>query len=281
MNKEVSFLSSVKTCASIFKIRTAEGFQYRTAALTGAATGIFWALIEITVFIVFYTYADKRDAGILAGLSLRQVVSYAWLTQVLFHMQVLSLDSDILSKINSGDVGIELCRPLSLYSHWFAKSAAGKLAPIFWRGPITLIAGILMPASYSLSPPASMDGFFWMLVSLLAAFLLCSSFGMLMTAVRLNIVWGDGPVYLIMLIGMVLSGSYLPLQLWPKFMQSFLILQPFAGYLDIPLRLYLGTLSAQNALWAVGLQLAWSILFIISGRLLMAKQLKSIIVQGG
>jgi len=86
---------------------------------------------------------------------------------------------------------------------------------------------------------------------------------------------------MIMLIGMVLSGSYLPLQLWPKFMQSFLILQPFAGYLDIPIRLYIGTLSAQGAILAVGLQLVWSMVFIIAGKLLMAKRLKSIIVQGG
>jgi ABC-2 type transport system permease protein len=104
---------------------------------------------------------------------------------------------------------------------------------------------------------------------------------MLTCAVRLNISWGDGTTYIMMLIGGVLSGCYLPLQLWPKFMQNFLLIQPFAGYLDIPLRFYIGTISPKNAVWAIGIQLVWIITFIIAGRMLMTKRLKTIIVQGG
>ena len=84
-----------------------------------------------------------------------------------------------------------------------------------------------------------------------------------------------------MLAGGVLSGAYLPLQLWPEFMQGFLIIQPFAGYLDIPLRLYLGTMSLSIAVYAVGLQIIWTAFFILCGKKLMNIRLKSIIIQGG
>ena len=100
-------------------------------------------------------------------------------------------------------------------------------------------------------------------------------------AIRLNITWDEGPTYIMMLIGGILSGSYLPLQLWPEFMQDFLIIQPFAGYLDIPLRLYVGTLMPKDAFWAIGLQIFWIIAFIIAGRFIMSVRLKKIIVQGG
>jgi ABC-2 type transport system permease protein len=170
---------------------------------------------------------------------------------------------------------------MDLYLHWFSKTAASRLIPLMWRGSFTILAGLLMPVSFRLSPPASLDSFLWMLLSLFSAFLLCTSYGMLVCAVRLNITWGEGPTYIIMLVGGVLSGGYLPLQLWPKFLQGFLLIQPFAGYLDIPLRLYLGTLLPQQGIWAVGLQLMWTAVFIAAGRYLMAARLKNIVIQGG
>lgn len=274
-------LYSLKACFSLFRIKTAEGFQYRMAGIAGATTSIFYAIIEILVYSIFFHYAANKTGGLLAALDLKQVVSYLWLAQVLFLMQPMSVDGEILGKITSGDVGIELCRPMDLYSHWFAKIAAARLSPLIWRGSTVLIAGLLMPSAYRLSPPATWVSLLLMLVSLLSAFLLCSAYGMLACAIRLNINWGEGPVYMIMLVGGVLSGSYLPLQLWPDFMQKFLLLQPFAGYLDIPVRFYLGVLKAEDGLWAIGMQVFWVMVFILAGRYLMGRRLKNIVVQGG
>lgn len=273
--------SNLKACFSLFRIKTASSLQYRMAGLAGASTSIFWVLIEITVYIIFYTYANNKESGIMGTLTLKQVISYAWLTQVLFLMQPMSIDDEILNKIINGDVGIEMCRPIDLYFHWFSKTAASRLTPLIWRGSIVLIFGMLMPTSYRLSMPLSFLGFLCMLISILSALLLCTSYAMLTCAVRLNITWGDGPTYIMMLIGGVLSGAYLPLQLWPKFMQGFLLLQPFAGYMDIPLRFYIGTLLPKDAFFAILIQLIWVVVFIIAGKILMSYRLKTIIVQGG
>ncbi len=275
------FLSTTKAYLSIFRIKTAEGFQYRLAAFAGASISIFWVYIEIIVCSVFYHYSNRPLAGITAGLPLPELVTYIWLAQIMFLMQPLSIDSDILGKIQSGDVSLELCRPLDLYQHWFAKVAAGRLVPLFWRGSIILIVSLLIPAPYGLMLPDSLTALLCTILSTFSAFLLCSAYGTLVCVIRLSVPWGDGPTYMIMLIGSVLSGSYLPLQLWPDFLQPFLLLQPFAGYLDIPLRFYLGALSPDNILWAVGLQLAWSLVFILLGKLLITKKINRLIVQGG
>ncbi len=273
--------STIKACFSLFRIRTAASLQYRMAGLAGASTSIFWALIEITVFSIFYTYASNKEVGMMATLTLKQVITYTWLAQGLFLMQPMNIDSEILNKITSGDIGIEMCRPLDLYFHWFSKNAATRLTPLFWRGSIVIIFGLLMPTAYRISPPSSLLGFLCMLLSVASALLLCTSYAMLTCAVRLNITWGEGPTYIMMLIGGVLSGTYLPLQLWPKSLQGFLLIQPFAGYLDIPLRFYIGTMDPKNAPWAIGLQLIWTVIFIIAGRMIMSRKLKTIIVQGG
>lgn len=274
-------LLTLRACLSIFRIKTAEGFQYRAAGFAGASVSIFYSLIEITVYSVFYHYAAKPLAGLLAGYSLSQVITYVWLAQTLFLMQPMNIDSDILSKITTGDVGIELCRPLDLYLHWFSKNAGGRLVLLFWRGSVVLLTGMLVPSPFRMLPPVSFLGFLCMLFSILSAFLLCTAFGTLACCIRLNITWGDGPTYILMLLGSVLSGVYLPLQLWPDFLQRFLYLQPFAGYLDIPLRLYLGTLPPSKALPAIAMQLFWTAGFILAGKWILSKRLTKIIVQGG
>ncbi|HEX2944384.1 MAG TPA: ABC-2 family transporter protein [Clostridia bacterium] len=273
--------ATLKTCLSIFRIKTAESLQYRMAGLAGATTSIFFALIEITVYTVFYKYSSNQNAGLAAGLSLRQAVSYVWLGQLLFLMQPNFIESDILGKINSGDIGVELCRPLDLYANWFARTASTRLSPLLWRGLPIIFFAVIMPPAYRLELPSSLSGMFCSLISTVSALLLCTSFGMLACSVRLGIAWGEGPTNIIMLAGSVLSGAYLPLQLWPGFLQGFLLFQPFAGYLDIPMRLYLGTMPPSDAFWAIGLQLAWALLFAAAGKAIMARKLRNIVIQGG
>ena len=273
--------AAARAYLSIFRMKTAEGFQYRIAAAAGASISIFWVYIEIIVYSVFYHHADNPSAGILAGLTLKQLITYLWLSQFLFLMQPMNMDSDILGRIQNGDVSLELCRPLDLYHHWFAKVAAGRLVPLFWRGSIILMVSLLMPGPYRPGPPASLPGLLCSLLSVFSAFLLCSAYATLACVIRLSIKWGDGPIYMLLLLGGVLSGSYLPLQLWPDMLQTFLLLQPFAGYLDIPLRFYLGTLAPEHLIWTLSLQLSWTALFILTGKVLMKKKINRLIIQGG
>ena len=269
---------NLKACLSIFRIRTAEALQYRAAALASASVGIFWALLEVTIYTIFYRY------GSLAGnssLTLPQAITYVWLAQALFPLQPLTIDQEIINKIISGDVGVELCRPLDLYSHWLAKTAAGRLGAYFWRAAITVLVGVLLPDTLGLGGPASPFGFCLFLLSAACSFLLCASYGMLVTAVRLGITWGEGPTLMLLLLGAVLSGAYLPLQLWPDFLQKLLYLQPFAGHLDLPVRLYVGSMSPSEAARAIALQLLWTAIFVALGRLILRARLRNVIIQGG
>ncbi|MEA4823379.1 MAG: hypothetical protein VB111_04605 [Clostridiaceae bacterium] len=270
----------LRATLAIFRIRFAEGFQYRAAALSGTAIGVFWALIEIVVYSCFFKYgalASSNDTGMSLGMT----VTYVWLGQAIWPLQSMSIDGDILTKITSGDVGVELVRPLDLYGHWYAKTAAGTTGRAWVRAILTVLIGAVMPAAFRLSAPASWIGLCLFLFSLVLAILLCNAFAMFVTAIRMNITLGEGPTYILMLLSGVLSGGYIPLRLWPAWMQTFLLWQPFGGFTDVPLQCYLGLLSPAEAWPRLGLQLAWTAVFIAGGRILMKRQLRTIIVQGG
>ena len=271
---------TLKACRSLFRVKMAEGLQYRLSAISGLCIGVFWALIECVIYTVFFKHSNGAGMN-SSAMSLDQTISYVWLAQALWVLQYMGIDDDILSKINSGDVGIELCRPMGLYELWFVKSASGKLATGWIRGLLTIVVGCLMPVGFRLGLPSSLAGFLLFVVSAVLAFLLCSAYGMVVNAVRLNITWGNGPTYMMMLFSGVLSGTCLPLRLWPDALQTILRFQPFAGATDIPVQLYIGTLSPGEALPGIGLQIAWILIWIAVGRAIMRKRLKGLIIQGG
>ena len=273
-----SLYRTFKACGALFKVNVAERLQYRTAALANASIGVFWGILQIVMFTVFYTYGNTDTVA----LTLAQAISYAWLAQMLLGIVGFPhLDGDLREKIVNGDVALELCRPLDLYSHWFARVAANRAGNFPWRGTIILVIALIMPAAQRLSAPDSIPGFVLFLLSVCTAFLLCVAFSMLLTAIRVGLTWGDGPTWVFIIVGGVLSGSYLPLPLWPDFMQRLLLVQPFAGLMDIPFRLYVGSIPPGDAFGAIGLQLLWAAVIVVLGRALLHRRLNHLIVQGG
>jgi len=283
-NKNKVFASAVRllsACASIFKIKIAESMQYRTALISNASVGIFWGIIEVIVYGVFYRYASDASAINAAALTWRQMVSYIWLMQIMLALAPHNIDGDLIAKIDNGDIGIELCRPMDFYSHWYVKIAAGRIAPLIWRGIPVLAVALILPSGYGIAGPASSIGFALMLVSSVLSLCLGTAYAMMVSAVRMNVTWGNGPMQIILLVGLVFSGAHLPLQLWPDKLQTLLLYQPFAGYLDIPIRLYIGTMLPSEAAFGMGLQLFWGVAFVFAGRALVAARLRKTVVQGG
>ena len=271
-------MRTAKACAALFKMRVAEQLQYRMAAFANSSIGIFWGVLQIVMITVFYTFGSENNAAI----TLSQAITYMWLVQILLGIiNNLNIDGDIRGQITSGNLAVELCRPLDLYAHWFAKTAANRLGSSFWRGVIILIVALIAPAAYRLSVPYSAVGFGLFLISVFSAFILCTAVAMFLTAVRVGLTWGEGPTYALAMVGGFLSGAFLPLPLWPDFLQGALLFQPFAGLMDIPFRLYIGVMPPSDAVWAIGLQLFWAAAFIALGKLLMRHRLKRLIVQGG
>ena len=268
-----------RACRSLFRIRFAEGLQYRAAALSSVFISVFWALIECVVYTVFYQHAQNPWNN--NGMSLPQTISYLWVMQGLWGLLAMSIDDDILNRIKNGDIGVELCRPLDLYFHWLAKSSAGKLGGNWLRMLLTLAVGALIPGGYGLSTPASAAGLALALGATVLSFALASSFAMFVTAIRVNITWGEGPTFMLMLFSGVLSGGYLPLRLWPDALQPLMRLQPFAGFADTPAQLYVGTLLPGDALFAMAMQLVWIAIFTLTGRAILQHRLRTVIIQGG
>jgi ABC-2 type transport system permease protein len=77
------------------------------------------------------------------------------------------------------------------------------------------------------------------------------------------------------------SGNLMPLTLFPDWMHLFMFVQPLAGLLDIPFRIYGGALAGGQAIAGIGLQLFWTVTLVGLGRWLLARTMRRLEVQGG
>lgn len=260
---------------SLFRARFRTLLQYQAAAIAGFVTQVFWGLIKVMILEAFYRQSVRAQP-----MSYAEVVTYTWLGQAFFMMLPFSAnpDPEVRAMMRSGAVAYELARPLDLYSLWYTRALAARSAPTLLRATPMFVAGILF---LGMRPPPSLAaGFAWLLATLGALFLV-SAVSTLITVTLLWTISGDGIARLVPSLALLGSGLIIPLPLFPEGMQPLLRFLPFRGMADDPFRLYIGHLPP-GALWGIlAHQLAWTLIFVLMGRVLLARGTHRLVVQGG
>jgi ABC-2 type transport system permease protein len=239
--------------------------QYRAAAFAGFLTQCWWGAIKIMVYAAFYR-ASKAAAH--PAITLAQVATYTWLNQGLLALMPWGCDPEIALAVRSGVVTYDRLRPVDAYAILMA-----------------LVAGLGLPLlgvrELSWAPPPSVGQFALFAVSLVLMVSLSSAIMLLLdiaVVVTLNDRWVSQSLNPLLV---VLSGSLVPLALYPDWAQRALFFQPFAGVVDIPFRIYSGNLAGTVAYEGLALQLLWSVVLVTFGRLWMERVMRRLEVQGG
>ena len=115
----------MKALISVFRIRLRAETQYRGAVLGGVLCQMFFGLILIAVYRALYETRPQE-------MPFQDVVTYVWIQQAFFRM-LLSSDSELSEKISSGGIAYDLCRPLGVYSYYYARDAATRLVGSLMR----------------------------------------------------------------------------------------------------------------------------------------------------
>lgn len=275
-------MDAARPYAAAFAARFMLLLQYRAAALAGFATQCWWGGIKVMVYAAFFAAAPAA-AG---SLSLSQTITYIWLAQALLALVPWSGDPEIGQAVRSGAIGYDRLRPLDTYGWWYARAAAWMTARVLPRAALMLaFAGVLLPLigleAWSWRPPQSplQASLFAVSATLLVA--LSSAWVMLLNLAAVRFLDERGVNALTSSAIIVFSGNLLPLPLFPDWMQGFLFVQPFAGMLDIPVRIYSGDLTGQRALAGLALQAGWTLAFITLGRFWMRRVMGRLQMQGG
>lgn len=272
--------SVLRPYVAVVRVRFNLLLQYRAAAMAGFVTQCWWGGIKVMVLTAFFATSTA------APMTLPQAIDYVWLGQALFTMLPWSGDPDVARMVRTGDVAYERLRPLDTYTFWYSRAVARRTAnPALRALPMLLTAGVVFRlvgwSAYALGAPAGASAALLFVASIGFVIALSAAVSVLIDALTVATLSDRGITVLVSPLVIVLSGSLVPLPLFPDWMQPILRNQPFAGLMDTPFRIYSGHLTDGAALLALARQAVWVIVLVVVGRAAMARVMSRLQTQGG
>lgn len=267
----------MKQYLSFFKLKFAVGLQYRAAALAGISTQLFFGLVNIMVYMAFYSSGDTSGTTI----SISQLTTYLWLNQSFFILiYVWYKDNEILKMIRNGDIAYELCRPQNLYIMWFIRILASKVSAVLLRGIPLLIIASIMPKPYRIIYPDISTILIFIIAMILSAFIVTSLI-VIMYLLSVYMLDEKGIFTIFSTISDILSGQAIPLSLFPPLLSKICSYLPFAYISDFAFRIFCKHITGSAILNGFIIQIIWLVILISIGLILTKSILKKAVIQGG
>lgn len=267
----------MKKYLSFFRLRFAMGLQYRTAALAGIITQFAWGFMEIMIFHAFY----RADAASFP-MHFSATASYIWLQQAfLVLFAAWMMENEIFDSIVNGNIVYELCRPVSIYNMWFARSIATRVSKAVLRCFPILVVAAFVPHPYGIEAPAGWLHFFLFVLTLILGLAVTVSFCLLIYVLTFFTISPQGLRMVFISAVEFFAGAVIPLPFFPEKVQRILELLPFAAMQNVALRIYSGSMSPAEMKKAILLQICWLVIIVSAGKLLCTLAEKKITVQGG
>ncbi len=267
----------MKAYISLFKMRVLKGLQYKTAAIAGVLTQFFWGIMYIMIFEAFYGSTTNPQP-----ISLTELAQVVWLQQsFLVFIMLWFRDNELITQITSGQIAYELCRPMDIYSFWYAKLIAQRLSAAMLRClPILLVASLL-PAPYKFSLPQDIITFLLFIVTLFLGLLLIVAISMIIYISIFYTMSGAGSMLIFGVFGEFFAGMLIPVPLMPDALRRVVYFLPFRYASDLPFRIYAGNIGANEAIISIGVQILWLSALVFIGRVWIKNALRRIVIQGG
>ncbi|MDQ3978162.1 MAG: ABC-2 family transporter protein, partial [Actinomycetota bacterium] len=217
---------------------------------------------------------ERAEVG---GFDPTDAVTFVFVAQGLLMTVGIFGDPEMAERIRTGDVVADLYRPVDFHA-WWAAVAYGKSAfYLLFRGILPFVVGAV--AFHLRLPP--LTTFAWFLVSVAAGVAVAFGWRFLLSLSAFWLLDDRGPTSLGLLVAMFFSGVFIPVVFFPPWLETLARALPFASMVQVPIEIFLGKHPGLAAAGAIAGQLVWA--FVLAGlaRLVLARAVRRVVVQGG
>ena len=253
---------------------------YRMRYLTGIATYGIFVGGQFAIWQAVFAAKGLSAEQTLDGLTLSQLATYLAIGYMARAAYFTNTDSEIAARFQSGDVTLDLLKPLSFHGQWLAQ-AAGETAfrLLFFAAPMSLI---LVPL-FGVQAPTG-DGWWQFPMLFVMAFLINAELNLMAGSASFWLEDITGLISLKRNVIMLLSGLMVPLHFLGDTVGAVASVLPFALLSYHPTMAYVGQLGVGHHptfVHVVMLGVMWFIVLRGGNILLWRLAQQRLEVQGG
>jgi ABC-2 type transport system permease protein len=248
---------------------------YLLAAFGGLVANTTFGLLKVAIL-----FATVRAAGgDLQGYDVATMSTYIWVSQGLLGSVNFFGRIDIAERIKDGDVAVDFLRPLDVQAAAVTTEVGKSLFNLIPRGiPSVLIGAIVVGMALPDSPLAYVLGAASILlgiaVSAATVYLLVAAPGFWLVETR-------GLQILYMVVSGFLAGLFVPIWLFPRWLEVVAQTTPFPSMMMYPVDIISGRVGVGDSLGLIAVQVAWLAGVAAVGQLLTRAGRRHLEVQGG
>ena len=247
---------------------------YRLAILAGVTTQSVFGFIRVGVLFA----AISSAGGTLAGYDQQLASTYVWLGQALLAPVALSGWIEIAERVSSGEIAVDFARPVDLQLAWWARDLGRAAFQLLSRGLPPLFIGVV---TVGIALPGSWSAYPLGLMSLVLAISISFTLRFLVNLIAFWTFDVRGYMGLYLVIGSLFCGLFIPVHLFPKWLQVVAYATPFPSMLQTPIDVLSGWALGWAAAALVASQLAWLVALFGLARLVQWRAGRRLVVQGG
>ncbi|TFI24021.1 ABC-2 family transporter protein [Streptomyces sp. 4R-3d] len=249
---------------------------YRTATAAGVFTNTVFGFIGAYTYIALWE--QRPDLG---GYDLSQALTYVWLGQALLMTCAMmggGFEDELMERIRTGDIAIDLYRPVDLQLWWMASDLGRAGFHLLGRGIVPMALGAL---AFDLALPTRPTVWLAFLFSVFLGVVVSFAVRYLVALSAFWLLDGAGVGQIAFLAGLFFSGMLLPLTLFPGALGEIARALPWSSLLQVPADVFLERHTGWGLLGAFAFQAAWAAALLALGRLLQTVATRRVVVQGG
>jgi ABC-2 type transport system permease protein len=266
--------ATVRTYSRLLAAGFRRGSAYRMAALGGLVANATFGLLKVG--ILFATV--EAAGGSLAGYDVGSMSAYVWLSQGLLGSVNLFGRTDVAQRIKNGDIAVDFVRPLDVQAASVTLEVGRSLFALLPRGLPSVLIGVLV---VGMTMPTTPLPYLLGALSVLLGIVLSCTTVYLVAAARFWLVEGRGLELFYMIVSGFLAGLFVPVPLFPGWLQGVARATPFPAMLQTPVDVLSGRVDVAHAVGLVGIQVGWLALTGTLGAVLTRAGRVRLEVQGG
>ena len=246
---------------------------YPAATIAGLFTNTVFGFLRGYVLLALFEHRD-----VIGGYDASDALTYVWLTQGLIATIYIWGWQDLAVRIHSGDIATDLARPVDPLRAGLSFDLGRALYHALYRGLPPLVVGAIV---FDLTGPANPLVWLAFGLSVVLAVALSYAWRFLYNSSAFWVLHYRGPAVMAMLLANLFSGFIIPVGFFPDWLKAIAYATPFPAMVQMPIDVFVGKAGGLEALFTLGVQLAWLVGLLVACRIVFAAGTRRLVIQGG